>query len=190
LFIIRLVFEGAIAMEFYDVIRTRRSVRKFLKKGIPDEVLDRILEAARVAPSGGNSQPWRFVIVKDQDKKKKIADACYEQDFVTQAPVVIVCCSIKCSSGYEPWQDDAGWRDTIIAVDHLILAARNEGLGTCWVGAFYEEPIKEIVRVPKDVKVVIVVPVGYPASRKAFRETKNRKSLKEICFVEEYGRKR
>jgi len=175
-------------MELYDVIKTRRSVRSFLKKAIPDDVLSRVLEAARVAPSGDNSQPWRFVIVKDQDKKKKIAQACYEQDFVEQAPVVIVCCSIKCSSGYEPWQDDAGWRDTVISVDHLILAARNEGLGTCWVGAFHEKAVKEIVKVPGDVRVAMVVPIGYPTLKTAFRETKERKSLKEICFVEGYGR--
>ena len=176
-------------MEFYDVIKTRRSVRRFLKKAIPDDVLERILEAARIAPSGGNAQPWRFVIVKDEDKKKKIARACYEQDFIAQAPVVIVCCSIECSSGYEPWQDDAGWRDTVISVDHLILAARNEGLATCWIGAFYDKKVGKIINVPDDVNVVMVVPIGYPVLKTAFRETKDRKSLKTICFVEKYGRR-
>jgi len=174
-------------MEFYDVIRTRRSVRKFLKKEIPDEVLDRILEAARVAPSGDNRQPWRFVVVEDEQRKKRIASACYSQDFVAKAPVVLVCCSIKCSSGYEPWLDEAGRRDTVIATDHLILAARNEGLATCWVGAFHDGQVKKIVKVPDDVDVVMVVPIGYPSSKSAFREASGRKSLKDICFFEEYG---
>jgi len=176
-------------MEFYDVINTRRSIRRYLKKTIADDVLERVLEAARVAPSGGNAQPWRFVIVKDEQKKKKIAHVCYEQDFVAQAPVVLVCCSVECSSGYEPWLDDAGWRDTVIAIDHLILAARNEGLATCWVGAFYDKKVGKIVGVPADVNIAMVVPLGYPASKSAFKETKERKSLKEICFVEDYGRR-
>lgn len=176
-------------MEFYNVIKTRRSVRRFLKKTVPDDVLKRVLEAARIAPSGNNRQPWRFVIVKDEQRKKRIARACYEQDFVAQAPVVIVCCSIKCTSGYEPWKDEAGRRDTVIATDHMILAARNEGLGTCWVGAFYEKPIKKIINAPADVNVVMVVPIGYPASKSAFREASGRKRLKDICFHEEYGSK-
>jgi len=146
-----LVFEGASAMEFYDVIKTRRSVRRFLKKAIPVDVLDRVLEAAGVAPSGGDRQPWRFVVVKDKQKKQRIARACYGQDFVAEAPVVLVCCSIKCSSGYEPWEDEAGRRDAVIATDHLILAARNEGLGTCWVGALHDKQVKEIVNVPGNV---------------------------------------
>jgi nitroreductase len=174
-------------MEFYDVIKTRRSVRRFLKKAVPGDVLERVLEAARIAPSGNNQQPWRFVIVRDEQKKKKIARACYEQDFVAEAPVVLICCSIKCSSGYEPWQDNAGWRDTVIATDHLILAARNEGLATCWVGAFYDKKVAKIINVPDDVDVVMVVPLGYPALKSAFRETSGRKHLKDICFFEEYG---
>lgn len=175
-------------MEFYDVIKTRRSVRSFQKKTIPDDVLERILEAARIAPSGDNRQPWRFVVVEDKQTIKKIARACYHQDFVANAPVVLVCCSIKCSSGYEPWLDEAGRRDTVIATDHLILAARNEGIATCWVGAIHDKEVGKIVNVPDDVDVVMVVPMGYPALKTAFRQTKERKSLKEICFVEEYGR--
>lgn len=177
-------------MEFYDVIKTRRSVRRFLKKPVPVDVLGRVLEAARVAPSGGDRQPWRFVVVKDKQKKQRIARACYGQDFVAKAPVVLVCCSIKCSSDYEPWEDEAGRRDTVIATDHLILAARNEGLGTCWVGAVHDKRVKEIVNVPGNVDVVMVVPLGYPASKSAFREASGRKSLKEICFFEEYARKK
>jgi len=181
--------KGVEDMEFYDVIKTRRSVRRFLKKAIAGDVLERVLEAARIAPSGNDRQPWRFVIVKDEKRKKDIASACYEQDFVAEAPVAIVCCSIKCSSGYEPWGDEAGRRDTVIATDHLILAARNEGLATCWVGAIHDRQVKKIVNVPDDVDVVMVVPIGYPASRTAFREASGRRRLKDICFFEEYGRK-
>jgi nitroreductase len=176
-------------MEFYDVIKTRRSVRSFLKKSVPDDVLERVLEAARVAPSGNDRQPWRFIIVRDEKKKREIANACYRQDFVAEAPVVIVCCAIKCTSGYEPWKDEAGRRDTVIATDHLILAARNEGLGTCWVGAIHDRQVKKIVNVPDDVDVVMVVPIGHPASKAAFGKVFGRKAFKEICFYEEYGQK-
>lgn len=176
-------------MEFYDVIKTRRSIRSFLEKDIPDDVLEIVLEAARIAPSGNNRQPWQFVIVKDEKKKIEIAQACYEQDFVAEAPVVIICCAVKCNSGYEPWQDEAGRRDTVIATDHLILAARNEGLATCWVGAIHDKEVKKIANVPDNVDVVMVVPIGYPAAQKAFEKDSGRKALKEICFYEEYGRK-
>ena len=176
-------------MEFYDVIKTRRSVRSFQKNGISDDVLERILEAARIAPSGNNRQPWRFVVVKDEQTKKKIARACYNQDFVADAPVVLVCCSIKCSCAYEPWLDDAGRCDTVIAIDHLILAARNEGIATCWIGAIHDKEVGKIVNVPDDVDVVMVVPLGYPTSKSAFQKASSRKSLREICFYEEYGRR-
>jgi nitroreductase len=176
-------------MEFYDVIQTRRSVRRFLKRAVGEDALERVLDAARIAPSGGDRQPWRFVVIKEEQKKKRIARACYDQDFVAEAPVVLVCCAIKCSSGYEPWHDEAGRRDAVIAIDHLILAARNEGLGTCWVGAVHDKQVKKIVNVPDDVDVVMVVPIGYPASKTAFRKASGRKKLKEICFLEEYGRK-
>ena len=174
-------------MEFYDVIETRRGIRRFLKKPVPDDTLHKVLNAARIAPSGNNRQPWRFVIVKDQERKEKIACACYEQDFVSQAPVVIVCCAVKCTSGYEPWQDEAGRRDTVIATDHLILAARNEGLATCWIGAIHDKQVKKIAQVPNEVDVVMVVPIAYPVSKSAFSEPSDRKSLEEICFFEEYG---
>jgi len=176
-------------MEFYDVIKTRRSVRSFSKKAVGDDVLKRVLEAARVAPSGGD-QPWRFVVVKDKRTKNKIAGACYGQDFVAQAPVVLVCCAVKCNSGYEPWHDEAGRRDTVIAVDHLILAARNEGLGTCWIGAVHDRQVKKIINVPDNVDVVMVVPLGYPASKTAFGKPSGRKTLRQICFFEQYGRRK
>lgn len=176
-------------MEFYDVIRTRRSIRKYKKEPIPKEVLLRVLEAGRIAPSGNNRQPWRFVVIEDKEKKKRIAEACYGQSFIAEAPVVIVCCSIKCSSGYQPWMEQAGPRDVVIATDHIILAARNEGLASCWIGAFYPDKIAEIIDLPRDLDVVMVVPLGYPANKEAFKETTDRKPFEEIFFYESYGRK-
>ncbi len=174
-------------MDFYDVIRTRRSIRRYKSKDIPNDVLFRILESARIAPSGNNRQPWRFVVVRDEEKKKKIAQACYDQSFIAQAPLVIVCCSIKCTSGYQPWLEQAGPRDVVIATDHLILAARNEGIGSCWIGALYPEKVAKIINLPDELDVVMVVPLGYPTSESAFSEPTGRKSLNEIFFADSYG---
>ena len=174
-------------MEFYDLIRTRRSIRNYQKKNIPQDVLDRILDAARSAPSGNNRQPWSFVVVKNEGKKEKIAEASYGQSFIAEAPVVVVCCAKRYPNSYEPWKENSYLADTIIAIDHLVLAARNEGIGSCWIGAIHDKEVKKILSVPDDVAVVMAVPLGYPVSCSAFTDSFYRKPLEEICFSEEYG---
>ena len=176
-------------MDFTEVIKTRRSVRSYEERDIPAEVLNRILDAARIAPSGNNKQPWSFVVVRDLNKRKLIAKACYDQGFVGQAPVVIVCCAKKYANTYEAWKDNSYLADAVIAIDHLVLAARNEGIGSCWIGAIHDQEVKKIVNVPDDVDVVMAVSVGYPVSDSAFSGTTNRKALSEICFSEQYGAK-
>ena len=175
-------------MEFSEVIRTRRSVRKFSDKEIPEDVITRVMDSARIAPSGNNRQPWSFVVVRDPERRQKIASACYNQSYVAKAPVVVVCCAQPYPNRYEPWEESSYMADAIIAIDHLVLAARNEGLGACWVGAVGEQGVKEAVNIPDPVKVLIVVPLGYPESETAFNENCNRKALSEICFKEEYGK--
>jgi len=176
-------------MEFYKVIKTRRSIRSYSEKDIPPDVIKRILDAARIAPSGNNRQPWSFIVVKDHERKKKIAEASYGQGFITEAPVVVVCCAQRYPNSYEPWKDNCYLADAIIAIDHLVLAARNEGLGTCWIGAIHDKQVKELLNVPDEVDVVMVIPIGYPASESAFTDVYYRKSLEEVCFSEEYGKK-
>ena len=176
-------------MEFTEVIRTRRSVRSFAEREVSEEVLGRVMEAARVAPSGNNRQPWRFVVVRDTDRKQEIAEACYAQGFVAEAPIVIVCCSEPYENSYEPWGGRCHRADTMIAIDHLVLAARDEGLGTCWVGAVRAEGVREVIRAPEGVEVLMVIVLGYPASDSAFREVSGRKPIEEIRFFEEYGRR-
>lgn len=173
-------------MDFDKVIRTRRSIRSYSSREVSENSIEKILEAARIAPSGNNLQPWSFIVVRDRDKKEKIARACYGQSFVASAPVVIVACGFPYANRYEPRRDLSYLVDVVIAVDHLILACRNEGLGTCWVGAFHPEQIKEILGIPKDVEVIMVIPVGYPTHEDDFREVYGRKSLKEIIRYEHY----
>ena len=162
-------------------------MRSYSDKQIPDDVLARVLEAARIAPSGCNRQPWSFVVVQQAQTKKKLAKACYDQTFIGTAPAVIVCCGKRYEGKYEPWGDNAYMADTVIAIDHLILAARNEGLGTCWIGAMHDKQVGEIVGVPDGVDVLMVVAVGYPTSQEAFTDQCSRNSMNDICYFEEYG---
>lgn len=170
-------------MDFYEVIRTRRSVRSFSDKAIPDDVLTRVLEAARVAPSGSDRQPWRFIVVKDARLRKRLVPACHDQPFITTAPVVIAACGRDIHFDRGDWMGEYSVIvDVTIATDHLILAARAEGLGTCWIGSFSDDEVKAILGVPQGWHVVALTPLGYPKGD-AFVEVTGRKPLQEIvCY--------
>lgn len=173
-------------MEFYEVIRTRRSIRSYEPDEIQDEVLRRILDAARIAPSGSNRQPWKFIIVRDADAKARIATACGQQAFIADAPVVIVACGKNIEYNRGGYMGDFSMLvDVSIAMTQLILAAREEGLGTCWIGMFENEPLKQMLHVPRAWNVVAVTPVGYPTGQ-AFMETSERKSLEEIISYDRF----
>lgn len=159
------------AMDIYEVIKARRSVRAYQDRPIPDVVLNRILEAARWAPSARNLQPWKFIVVRDADLRRKLAEAASQQKFIAEAPVVIA------AIGMDPdyvmsCQVPAYAVDTSIALDHLSLAAAAEGLGTCWIGAFSQEQVKEILLVPDAQKVVMLMPVGYPSDEAPAQRTR------------------
>ena len=118
-------------MDLYEVVRTRRSIRSYMTDPIPDEVLSRVLEAVRVAPSGSNRQPWHWILVKDEEKKQSLAKICNSQMWIAEAPVVIVACGRNLNYNRAGYMGDMSILvDTSIAFTHLILAARNEGLGT------------------------------------------------------------
>ncbi len=163
-----------------EVIKTRRSIRRYDPKPIPKEKLLAILEAARLAPSAGNRQPWRFVIVRDPERKRELAKACRRQMFIADAGVVIVALSDPRAS--PKWHA----LDTMIAVEHMVLEAVEQGLGTCWIGAFDPDEVRKVINAPSDLNVVAVLPVGYPAESPGPRP---RRSLEEICYLEEYGKK-
>lgn len=170
-------------MDFYEVIRTRRSIRSYKPDPIPEEVLMRILDAARIAPSGSNRQPWKFIVVKDEELRKRLAAACHNQTFIAEAPVIIVACGYNIHWNRGGYMGDLSMLiDVSIAFTHLILAARAEGLGTCWIGAFDNEEVKKILGVPEDVNVVAVTPLGYPKDEE-FREPGSRKALSEIISI-------
>jgi len=143
-----------------------------------EEKLKKVLEAARIAPSAHNAQDWKFVVVKDQEKRRALAEAA-DQNFIAQAPIIIVAVGLEpehlLSSGNPAYAINLA-----IAVDHMTLAAVEEGLGTCWIGAFSQERVKEILGIPAKYKVVVLLPLGYPSDKP---KEKSRKDLSElVCF--------
>jgi len=167
-------------MEFYEVVKTRRSIRTYKPDPVPEEALGRVLEAVRVAPSGSNRQPWKFVIVKDEALRKRLVKACGNQGFVAEAPVTVVACGYGINYNRGGYMGEMSMLiDVSIAMTHLILAARAEGLGTCWLGLFDNEEVKEILDIPDEVNVVAVTPLGYPKGG-GFKEPGQRKTLEEI----------
>jgi nitroreductase len=166
-------------MNVSDAIRQRFSVRSYLDKPIEEEKLARVLEAARLAPSGGNRQAWAFVVVKDAAKRQALAQAAAGQAFVGQAPVVIVACGTD--PGSTMMCEVPGYAVNVaIAIDHMTLQAVEEGLGTCWIGAFSQQAVRDVLGIPESVKVVELLPLGYPATQPP--ATKSRKPLSEIVM--------
>ncbi len=147
-------------MKVFDVIKKRYSVRNYKDKPISDGDLRQILEAARLAPSASNRQEWRFVVVKNKDTRQKLSEAAKKQKFVAQAPVVIACCAqtdnhiMSCGQPCYPI-------DVAIAIDHMTLVAAELGIGSCWIGAFYEDKVKEILSIPQQIRVVELLCLGY-----------------------------
>jgi nitroreductase len=170
-------------MDVMKAIRSRRSIRAYEKRGVEEEKVTRILESGRLSPSAGNRQERRFVIVKDAKTRKQLCEAARNQSFVAEAPVVIVACSVE--SEYVMSCGQLAYPiDTAIAVDHMTLQAVEEGLGTCWIGAFDEKKVKEILNIPDNVRVVALLPVGYPS---VISGQPIRKSLVEIVMWEKWS---
>lgn len=171
-------------MSILKVIKERRSVRRYKADPIPDDVLQRVLEAARFSPSGKNLQPWKFILVKDESLKQRLVDASVRQTFIAEAPVVVVACGFpdRCYSRMGNYMKS--WAvDVAIAFEHLVLQAQEEGLGTCWIGAFEEKDVKSILDVPEGVRVLALTPLGYPDENPVPR---GRKSLEEIVSYNFY----
>jgi nitroreductase len=166
-------------MNLYEVIKSRYSVRSYLDRPVEQEKLDRILDAARLAPSGSNRQPWKFVVVRDAEMRKKLVPACSNQEFVGQAPVVIAGVGLmpdrimSCGVPGDP-------EDVAIALEHVALAATAEGLGTCWIGSFHQDQIRTLLGIPANARVIEVMTLGYPGDHP---RPKTRKPMKElVCY--------
>lgn len=171
-------------MDVMEAIRKRRSVRAYQGKPIPQGLLDELTEALRLAPSACNYQPWHFIIVTDPAQRQAVSQACRGQAFIAEAPVVIVGCGLVDESyarmgGY--WSSCE--IDVAVALDHLTLAAVEAGLGTCWIGAFSENEVKRVLGIPKNVKPVGLITLGYPASETA---SPGRKPRDQVFSLNKY----
>ena len=161
-------------MNVSEAILTRRSVRSYKDKDIPEEKLHKVIESARMAPSARNKQDWKFVIVQDEEKKDELHKAANGQKFVKETPIVIVGVATKPEDEMKCGVE-TGVVDVTIAMDHITLKATEEGLGTCWIGAFDQEEVKDILNVPEGCRVIALMPIGYPEEELGvmYKERKN-----------------
>lgn len=165
-------------MDTLTAIWERRSIRKFQNQPIEPEKLERVLEAARLAPSARNAQNWKFVVVQDEALRMQLAEAT-KYKFIAEAPVIIAGVSLDpervMSCGVPAYAVDLA-----IAMTNITLAAQALGLGTCWIGGFEQQKAREVLGIPERYKVVELMPLGYPAEAPPARP---RKSLDEIvCY--------
>lgn len=173
-------------MDFFQVVRDRRSIRKYKELPVEREIIEQVLEAARLAPSWKNMQCWRFLVLTDTDKRALLLDAFPDDNpgkkAIAQAPVVIVVCGNPAESDVENGIDYFV-ADTAIAFEHLCLAAHALGLGTCFMGWFDEGMIKRALGIPAAIRVVGITPLGYPDQEPKPRP---RKQLSEIVHFNQW----
>lgn len=165
-------------MDIVEAIKARRHVRKFKPTAIPEEIVSDIFRTVRLAPSVENAQPWKFVLVTDEEMKARLAAAAANQKWIAEAPIVVVAIGLLDESdslvgGYMSSYPV----DVAFALDHLFLMAASNGLGTAYVNTFDEDRVTELISAPPQTKVVGIVPMGYPAEEP---EPSGRKNFSEI----------
>lgn len=171
---------------FYQVLRSRRSVRQYADKEIPREALDRILETGRLSPSAANGQPWSFIVIsKGHPKWTELHEAFYKDGF-RKAPVVIAACA-QPAKAWVRKEDSSNyaWVDVAIAVTEMILAATAEGIGACWVASFDLAKARKILNVPDGTEIVTLLTLGYPTEPLDIRK-KDRKYMDQILHTGEW----
>jgi len=174
-------------MDVFEAVKIRRSIRAYESTPVPKEKIEKILEAARLAPSANNIQPWHFIVVTDPEKRAKLAKAPFA-GFLKEAPVVIVGCGDQKAS--PKWFTV----DVAIAMQNMVLTATSEGLGTCWVGSFDENQVRELLKIPENYRVVALLALGNPRDKfdftgKVLHLFRRRKSLEKIVSFDEFGKK-
>lgn len=170
-------------MDVFDAIYGRRSIRRYSSRPVEEEKVLKCIDAARWAPSAVNSQPWEFIIVRDEATRRRLAEIHRWGRHMAESPVVIiVLADPRKSPTY--WQNDTG-----AAIQNLLLAAYAQGLGTCWIGVYgsrFEDDIKRLLNVPEHLRVVCAITLGYPNEC----PSSTRRDIKEIVHWEKYGCRR
>lgn len=173
-------------MDVFEAISGRRSIRKFKKENVSDELIRKVVNAGIWAPSAGNVQAWEVIIVQDEEKRRKISEAAYMRDFISEAPVVMVSCANMERSGAvysERGTDLYCIQDAACATQNMLLAAYTLGLGTCWVGSFDEKILRDLIDIPNFLRPVALVPMEYP-DEKPYPPT--RRNLEEFIHMEKF----
>ena len=170
-------------MTVYEAIQKRFSCRSYKPDPVPREIIEKVIAMAGQAPSAKNLQPWKFIVLTDPETRNALRQA-YDREWFSTAPVVIAACGLMEEGWKRSWDKEDFTRvDVAIAFDHLTLAAVQEGLATCWIGAFKEDIAEKILGVPDGVKIVAMTPLGYPA---AVQPERSRKPLNEILKWEKW----
>jgi nitroreductase len=170
-------------MEYSELIAARYSVRAYRPDLVEDDKLQAVLEAARLAPTAANRQPFQLVVMHTEGRKEEI-ERIYRKDWFVQAPIVIGVCALSSLAWVrESDRFNARMIDAAIVADHLILEAANQGLGTCWIAAFNVEAAREVMGLPEEAEPVVFTPLGYPADQPGL---KKRKPLNELVRYERW----
>ncbi|MHA1634709.1 MAG: nitroreductase family protein [Candidatus Thorarchaeota archaeon] len=173
--------------EMLTMIQSRKSIRKYSQKPIPENELKEILKTGFSAPSGGNMQPWRVVVVKDQTRKDRLATAAYGQSFIAEAPVLLVVCAVPHESAEKYKERGAtlyALQDTAALTQNILLASHALGYATCWIGAFNEEEVSKIIKVPVGIRPVSMIPIGLADG--VAPKGRPRKSVSDVVIEEEF----
>ena len=158
-------------MSLIDYILSRRSIRKYEKREIPEKTINQILKTGQNAPSAANKQPFHFIILKDQEIKKKISTTFSR--FIKDVPIVIVGCANEKALITGKW----AVIDTTIAMQNMVIAAWTLEVGSCWIGSFNEKKVKQLLKIPDKWKVVALITLGYPAEQPKKRKKKTTEKM-------------
>jgi len=166
-----------ISMSLVDVILSRRSIRRYEPKEIPKDVLNKILEAGRQAPSAANRQPWHFIVLTDYELKKQLSKWIFTRHVKNSAVTIVGCAKTGLIDR------KLSVIDTSIALQNMVIAAWSMGIGSCWIGGFKEEKVKQLLNIPDKWKVVALISFGYPTEKP---HAKRRKSIEKIVSYNKF----
>jgi nitroreductase len=173
--------------DFLKIIQNRRSVRRFSQTPIPENELKEILRTGFSAPSAGNRQPWRVVILKDRTRISRIATAAFGQMFIASASVILVICAVPYESA-ERYNERGSTlyvlQDTAALTQNIILAAHTLGYATCWIGAFDENEVTEILKIPNGMRPVAIIPIGHAEGE--IPKARPRRPFEDVIIEEEF----
>lgn len=169
-------------MEYTELIKARESLRNYdPERKVPEEILLKILEAGRLAPSACNNQPWKFLLISSAPLLEKVK-ACYNREWFKEAPHILVITGLKGMAWNRSYDGyNSVETDVAIAMTHMILAAENEGVGTCWIAAYDPSMLRKALNLDNNQLIFGITPLGYPKSGYKKTLVKNRKPLSEIC---------